>query len=307
MNAIAGSPNQRGAAIVLAMGIAALAAIAATAILVSQSTRVRESEMAANYAQAHALVQAGVDWGRAVLSDDRRSSNVDYTGEPWALKLAPVPVEQGELAGDIEDQQGLFNLNNLVKDGKTVPAQLAHYRALLAILALPTDLANTLADWMDADNGPPDGAGKSSSLTVQSTYLPANRPLTDVSELALVPGYDEVVRARLRRFVTALPRETALNVNTAPAEVLAAVIDGLGLDRARGLAAQRKQAYFRDSADFRNRLPRDLAPPTDGISVTSSYFLITARATIGLSEATGQALLFRENSSWPIVVWRKLP
>ena len=59
-----------------------------------------------------------------MLSDDRRMSNVDHLGEPWALRLPTMSVEGGELDGHIDDQQGLFNLNNLVRGGKVNLAQL---------------------------------------------------------------------------------------------------------------------------------------------------------------------------------------
>jgi general secretion pathway protein K len=309
MNAPTVHVRQRGAAIVFAMGVAALAAIAATAILVSQSTWSRQSELSADHAQARALAQAGVDWARAVLSDDRRSNSTDHADEPWALRFAPVPVENGELAGYITDQQGLFNLNNVVRDGKTDATQLARYRRLLSILGLPAALAGTLADWIDADGEPqPQGGAEDATyLAQQPPYLPANRQLTDASELALVRGYDDSVRARLRPFVTALPRATAVNVNTAPPEVLAAVIEGMNLDQARALAAERDRAYFRDTADFVRRAPRDLTVSADGIAVSSAYFLVTMRATIGQAEARGQVLLARENADWPVIVWRKLP
>ena len=103
------------------MGVVALAAIAAAAMLASQSTWSRHAELASEHAQAQALVQAGIDWARAVLGDDRRLSSVDHLGEPWAMRLPPVPVDGGELAGHIEDQQGAFNLNNLVKNGAISP------------------------------------------------------------------------------------------------------------------------------------------------------------------------------------------
>ena len=216
--------QQRGVAIVLAMGVVAMATMAATAMMITQSTWSRESELTADNVQAQSLVQAGVDWARAVLSDDRRMGDVDHLGEPWAMRLPPMSVESGELAGYIEDQQGLFNLNNLVKGGKVNLAQLAHFQRLLSLLGLPAALAGTLADWVDADSEPqPQGGAEDETyLALQPPYLAANRPLADVAELALVRGFDDGVRARLRPFVTALPVFTAVNVNTAPPEVLAA-------------------------------------------------------------------------------------
>lgn len=301
------STRQKGVAIVLAMGVVALAAMAATAMMVTQSTWSRQSELAAAHVQAQTLVQAGVDWSRAVLSDDRRRSNVDHLGEPWALRLPPMSVESGELAGYIEDQQGLFNLNKLVRDGKVNLVQLAHFQRLLSTLGLSTALADTLADWMDADSEPqPQGGAEDDSyLALQPPYLAANRPLTDLAELALVRGFDDDVRARLRPFVSALPAFTAVNVNTAPPEVLAAIIEGLGLDGARDLVAKRERAYFRDRTDLLRQLPKDVLVAAEDISFSSDYFTTTLRVTIGGAQARGVALLARGNTGWPAIVWRK--
>ena len=300
--------RQLGVAIVLAMGVVALAAMAATAMMITQSTWSRESELTADHVQAQTLVLAGVDWARAVLSDDRRLGDIDHLGEPWALRLPPMSVETGELAGYIEDQQGLFNLNNLVKGGKVNVVQLGHFQRLLSLLGLPAALSGTLVDWIDADSEPqPQGGAEDAVyLALQPPYLAANRPLTDLSELALVQGFDDGVRARLRPFVSALPAFTAVNVNTAPPEVLAAVIDGLGLDGARELIAQRDRAYFRDSNDLIRHLPQGVLVAVENISFGSDYFMTTLRVTIGSAQARGTALLARGAvGSWPAIVWRK--
>jgi len=276
---------QRGVAIVLAMGVVALAALTATALLVSQSTWARQVELAAGHAQARLMIQAGLDWARALLSDDRRASNADHLGEPWALRLPPVPVDNGELAGRIEDEQSRFNLNNLFRNGKVNPVQLASFRRLLAILDLPASPADALAARFEADA----------------------RPLVDAAELALVPGFDDRMRARLRPFVTVLPRFTAVNANTASPEVLAAVVDGLGLDDARAMVAQRERAYYRNFGEFFSQLPPGFIVPTENISVSSDYFIATMRVSIGEAQARGAALLWREGTGWPAVVWRKTP
>ena len=301
--------TQRGVAVVLAMGVVALAAIAAAAMLASQSTWSRHAELGAEHVQAQTLVRAGVDWARALLSDERRLSGVDHLGEPWALRLPPVPVDNGELASQIDDQQGAFNLNNLVRNGVLSPAHLVQFRRLLEILSLPEVLAGALADWLDADHEPqPQGGAEDGYYqALQSSYLAANRPLTDVAELALVRGFDEAVRARLRPFVSALPRFTAVNVNTASPEVLAAVIDGLGLDGARALVEKRERAYFRDRTDLLNQLPTGVLVATEDISFSSDYFLASVRVSIGGAQARGTALLAREPVGWPAVVWRKYP
>jgi general secretion pathway protein K len=299
--------RQLGVAIVLAMGVVALAAMAATAMMITQSTWSRESELTVDHTQAQTLIQAGVDWARAILSDDRRLGNVDHLGEPWAMRLPPMSVESGELSGYIEDQQGLFNLNNVVKGGKVNAPQLAHFQRLLSLLSLPSALADTLADWIDADSDPlPQGAEDETYMAMQPPYLAANRPLADLSELALVRGFDGAVRARLRPFVTALPVFTPVNVNTAPPEVLAAVIDGLGLDGARELVAQRERSYFNSRDDLIRHLPQGVTVSIEDTSFGSNYFMTTLRVTIGGAQARGTALLVRSAAAgWPAIVWKK--
>jgi general secretion pathway protein K len=277
--------RQIGVAIVLAMGVVALAAIAAAAMLASQSTWSRQAGLTSEHVQAQALVQAGVDWARALLSDDRLVSSADHLGEPWAMRLPPVPVDNGELAGHIDDQQGAFNLNNLVRSGALSPAHVAQFRRLLEIVGLPDTLAGALAD----------------------AHLETKRPLIDVAELALVRGFDEAVRTRLRRFVTVLPRFTAVNVNTASPEVLASVIEGLDLDAARELAEQRSRAYFRNRADFLAQLPPGAVAGGNDVATSSDFFQASVRVTIGGAQARGTALLARQPSGWPTVVWRKYP
>jgi general secretion pathway protein K len=300
--------RQSGVAIVLAMGVVALAAIAATAMMVTQSTWSRHNELGADHVQAQALVQVGVDWTRALLADDRRSSNVDTLGEPWALRLPPIPVENGTLAGRIEDQQGRFNLNNLVRDGKVNLAQLAHFQALLSILGLPPALGDALVDWIDADDLPYSQAGAEDAfyLGLPSPHLAANQPLMDVAELALVRGFNDSVRLRLRPFVAALPVFTAVNLNTAAPEVIAAVVEGLDLDGARALVEKRDRSYLRDRADFLSRLPGGARAAPADIGFASDYFLVQLRVTVGDAQARSEALLARTDGNWPAIVWRKM-
>lgn len=162
--------RERGAALLMAMAIMAFAAVAAAAMLVALSTWSRQAGLAADHLQAQQLVSAGGDWARVILFDDRNASgDVDYGGEPWALRLPPISFENGELTGHIEDQQGLFNLNNLIRGGKVDVAQYQRFQRLLNILDLPVQLAGALADWIDEDGVPQPSGGR---LLPQPSRLP---------------------------------------------------------------------------------------------------------------------------------------
>ena len=120
-------------------------------------------------------------------------------------------------------------------------------------------------------------------------------------------GFDAAVRARLSPFVTALPTPTAVNVNTAPAEVLAALVDGLGIDAARMLVARRNTTYYRANADFLNDLAKGATVSEQDIRVGSDYFLATLDVSSGGAQVRGKALLARLDATrWPTIVWRKI-
>lgn len=302
------SKQQRGVAIVMAMAVVAMAALAATTIIVTQGTWARRAQLSQDHAQAQLLIQTGLDWARAILSDDLLVSSADHTAEPWALVLPAIPVDQGTLLGHIEDQQGRYNLNRLLlPDGSIDVEQLQVFERLLAALELPQQLAVVLSVHL-ARNTPvaaTDPASAESPAPVQAVLL------HDVAELAELPGYDVAVRARLRPHITALPALVPLNANTATAEVLAAVIPGLGLDGSRALVARRARAWFRNHADFVALLPPALlatsraAADETNIGVSSQYFISSAQVQYGTAQARGAALLVRPAAGWPRIVWRK--
>src|SRR4030095_7201283 len=115
-----------------------------------------------------------------------------------------------------------------------------------------------IADWVDADNVTTDGGGAEDAYYLAQPIpgLAANAPMRRIAELVAVRGADPALVARLRPFVDALDAPTAINVNTAPAGVLAAGIGGLDAAAAAALVANRARTPFGSIADFRGRLPR---------------------------------------------------
>ena len=71
------------------------------------------------------------------------------------------------------------------------------------------------------------------------------------------------------------------------------------------MVAQRDRAYFRSWDEFFKQLPPGLIVPTENISVSSDYFMATLRVTIAGAQARGSALLARQDTGWPAIVWRK--
>jgi general secretion pathway protein K len=295
-------------AVITAILVVALVASAASFMAWQQQLWVRQVENLNQQAQSRVVVMAALQWARAALAQDARENNVDHQDEGWAQALAPLPVEGGELAGGVTDQQGLFNLNSLVREGKTSASDLAVFRKLLELLQLPPELAAAVSDWIDPDAEVtyPGGAEDGDYLALDLPYRAGNRALTTVDGLYRLKGFDAETVERLRPYVTVLPQPTAVNVNTAPAEVLAAAIADLSLDQAQSLVTARKGQPFKDVADFRARLPESVKQANDAVlAVGSRYFLVAGHARFGRAKVGYAALLEREATAWPKLVWQK--
>ncbi len=298
--------GNRGAAVILAMLIAALAAAVAATVFADQQRWGRSVLHRRDQVQAQALAMAGVQWARQILDDDARRSAIDHLGEPWALSLPPIPVENGEIRGAIVDAQSRLNINALGSTAASAQPERARVAALFAQRGGPAAALDAIADWIDADGIAREGGAEDAYYAAQpASGLAANAPVLRVAELALVRGAAPQALAAVAPFLSALPAGTALNVNTAPLEVLAAVVDNLGGERGAALVASRAQKPFTTIAEFRARLPDGAVLVDDGaLSVRSSYFYVTVEARQGATRARARALLRRSGSAWPAIVWQ---
>jgi general secretion pathway protein K len=300
--------RQRGAAVIVAMLIVALAAAAAAAAVQQQDLALRQLTTARDYEQATWVLKGGTHWARSILHEDGRISALDHGGELWASGLPSTDIEQGTVSGEISEQQGLFNVNNLVLAGKASAQDIEAFQRLIEAIGLNPNLAHAIADWVDADeDAQAGGAEDDYYLRLPSPYRAANQPVVELGELLRVRGMDEASLVRLRGFITALPRRTPVNVNLAPPEVLFAMVPGLTLEEARVMASTRAQSPFRSLKEFEARLPRRTLKWIEGtLSIDSGYFMVRGRATVGKADVRMEALLQRERGSMPVVLWQRM-
>ena len=300
--------SARGAAIVMAMLLAALAATIAATLLWQQQRWAGEYERRRDQVQAQALAMAGVQWARQILNENAPPSIVQL-GQPWAFRLPTTPIENGSIGGYITDAQSRLNVNNLASSAAVAAAAQLALQRLFAELGVPNALLNATADWVDSDDQttPNGGAEDSYYLAQDPPGLAANAPVRRVAELLAVRGADPTLIARLAPFVDALDAPTVVNVNTAPAEVLVAVVGGLDAAGATTLVASRTTKPFANLGDFRTRLPPgNLDVDETTLTVTSDWFVVTIEARQSDTVARARALLRRSSApgTWPDVVWQ---
>ncbi|HET9046491.1 MAG TPA: type II secretion system minor pseudopilin GspK [Casimicrobiaceae bacterium] len=298
----------RGAALILAMLIAALAAAVAVSLAAGQQQWQAGVALRSEQVQAQALAQAGIQWARQIMFEDVKASNIDHLGEPWALKLPATPIENGSIEGRIADAQGMLNVNGLGAPGLQGILERTRFERLFARLGIPASTLDAISDWIDADGEVRPGGAEDVFYRQQpSPALAANAPIVRLAELSVVRGFTPEAVTSLSPYITALPGETRINVNTAPPQVLATAISGLDGGALSSLVESRSRQPFTSIPDFRARLPSTASIDNEGaLSVGSDYFLVTVVARQGPTLAQARALLKRGSGGWPQVVWQTI-
>ena len=283
------SRAERGAAVVMAMLVVAVAATLVTGAFWRQSVIARQAENELSFTQAKWLMRGAIDWAGVILAEDARTSRVDHAGEPWAVPLADTLLNADDgrdpvyVAGAIRDEQAKFNLRNLVGPKGVIPRELEVLQRLLVLVGASESLADPVAERVLA-TVPGEGGRKQVELA-----------LGTIDDLLGLEGVSAATIERLRPFVTVLPQPTPVNANTAPAEVLAARIENLALADARRLTASRDRAYFKDRTDVLNRLSELKLKASDAeIAVATRFFSVEGTVSYRRARLRTQALLRRE-------------
>ena len=297
-----------GAALVLAMLVAALAATVAVALAGDQQRWLADVANRRDQVQAQSLALAGVQWARQIMQDDARSGTLDYLGEVWSFPLPPTPIANGSIEGRIEDAQGRLNLNNAALDGTAGATERLRLAQLFAVNGLDRRIVDTLADWIDSDSTTRGNGAEDDWYAQRSpASLTANAPLLRTAEMASLRGASPEAWSALATDVAALPPNTALNINTATANVVATVIPDLAGEKLAAFIADRARKPFATMADLRERLPRGVTlPEGTTFSLSSNFFLVSVRSRQGDAIAQARALLKRDGTGRPVVVWQTL-
>jgi general secretion pathway protein K len=297
----------RGAAIIVAMLLAALAAVIGATLLWQQQRWIGEHERRRDQVQAQTLAMAGVQWARQIVFDNAPGAVV-HLGQPWAFRLPATPIENGSIGGYINDAQAGLNLNNLSSTSTSASASRSAFQRLFAELGVPDALLNAVTDWIDPDDRVTEGGGAEDAyyMALAVPRLAANAPMRRAAELLGVRGADATLASRLLPLVATVDAPSAVNVNTAPAEVLMAAIGGLDATTAASIVAARAKAPFASVSDFRSKLPASATVDETLLSVKSDWFVVSIEARQGDTIAHARALLRRSSTAgqWPSVVWQ---
>lgn len=285
---------RRGFALILTLAVTAL--LVALAVEFSGEVYV---ELAAHRGyidgqQAGIVAESGIPWAARYLQSTVPGQEYTSLQDLWA-NLPALTDERNSLQVTIEEENGKLDLNLIVDDfGKPREPYHSIAQRLLARLGIATQVCDTIADWVDADEIVERAGGAESAWYqgLKPPYRSKNSRLESLEELLLVRGIDRDVFAKLAPYVTVHVAESnptaaaMININTAPVDLLAALHPDLTRDLAQSIAAHRRDTPFETTADlFRvagmGTLATDLQTK---VTVRGNVYRLIAKARTG--EAT---------------------
>lgn len=182
-----------------------------------------------------------------------------HPGQDWARQPGHFQLPDLKVRLTIEDLGGRFNLSRLAVPEQTDDISAKRWSRLLASLDIP-------AFDLSALNG---------------------AVLTDAAQLQLIPSLQGEHLQRLLPWVAVLPRQAALNINTAPEQVLAS-LENMTPAAARAVVSQRPAQGWADIETFIHApAVRGLGISSHGLDVNSRWF----RVTVDISVANSQLRL----------------
>jgi general secretion pathway protein K len=308
--------GQRGAALLTAMLTVALVATLASAALWQQWRQVEIEIAERGRSQTAWMMTGALDWTRLILREDAMSTQgatADHLGEPWALPVQESKLStflsqdqqwrEGDaevfLSGQITDAQSRMNVMNLVENGKISAPALARFAALFERLGLPLGELQTLTQQLLA--------------SLQASRTSPNPGTPNPGPAALLPqqtgqlvwlGLSPSTVAALLPHITVLPEATPVNLNTASAEVLSAVLPGLDLASARQAVTQRQRGHWaslnaaQEALGSSGRLLDEKQH-----SVQSRYFEVQGRLRID-NVVQQETVLVRRDGGQVRMLWR---
>ena len=219
--------SQHGVALLTILVMVALATILAATIAKRQSNTAENTGYLMRQDQSLLYAKsAEAFFSELLIQDSDNGGSIDHLQENWAKPMPPFSVEDGAVSGRLLDESGKFNLNNLVKsDGKVDEAAKRWFEKLLQRVGLPAELSQAVIDWQDSDDETTGAMGAESNYYqgLNPAYLASNTMFHNVDELKLVKGFEGKNYDLIKPYVTALPEQTKVNMNTASALLLASI------------------------------------------------------------------------------------
>ena len=318
--------HARGAALLIAMSLLVLVTTLAAGMVYQQHRAIQVEAAERARTQSAWILSGALDWARLILREDARNpanGNIDHLGEPWAVPLAEARLStflaadkdntddapDAFLSGAITDAMARYNLTNLIgATGDIDKRELATLEVLCTTVGVSADVASRIAIGL-RDAAPPVPAAPGASAPTFTR--PADPPLMpqSASQLGWLGVDAESLRA-LEPYIVLIPdtlrfpNSALVNANTAPREVLVAVVDKLDLATAERIVQARQRTPLKSVTDLAALAPGVPPASLNRLAFGSNYFHVRGRLRLG-DVVLEQRSLVKRNGPTVVVLQRE--
>ncbi len=335
--------NNRGVALLITVTIITLLITVIIELNRKVRSAVVSTGMTKDQVTLEQMAASGIQAAMALLVKDKMSTKSDSLQEEWAIpaKLKEVagdiPFDEGSLDIYIGDELGKIQINALVRypEGQqfNMSQKILWDRMLGGLVSQfefeeefdTTTMINAIKDWLDSNDDDAitglTGAESGYYEDLDPPYACRNGPLPHLSELLLIKGVkpemfsgiDEV--AGLAHYLTIYGMSPAqgngfqfagnININTAPVEILAALLppgsEGLALEMDRYRTEESNDRFIHDISEptWYQNVPGLSAVQIDPnlITTISDIFRIESKATLHDLSLTTTVIVLRKRDT----------
>lgn len=291
--------KQHGVALLTVLLIVAIVAVIAVGMSGRLQLQLQRQQNLQQQQQAFWYAMGAEAFARVLLRRALQGEDIVHLGQDWAQQGASFVVDDGQIAGEIQDMQSCFNLNALqqrpdrTQSGQTQQtlAQRSFQRLVEQVapeLSMPAEyLTARISDWLDEDSilNTAGGAEQDDYASLQFPYYTANSLMVSETELRLILDITPADYQLLLPYICVVPQSSSLkiNVNTLTEEtavLLSALLPELSLSQAQEVILSRPEAGFSDISSFlQSAALAGIAVPEDVkavLTVTSEHFKLLA-------------------------------
>ncbi|MDD7805222.1 MAG: type II secretion system minor pseudopilin GspK [Endozoicomonas sp. (ex Botrylloides leachii)] len=281
--------RQKGVALIYVLLIFSMITIIASKVMTSIFSHTEKSALYIDRIQAKHYAMSAEQYVSHLLEMDfkenaEKKRQVDHEKQAWNIKGLDYDLGQGSIELTVVDAQGRFNINWLSIRGSEGDKYLKMFQNLLLTQSLDIEIANRIRLWFGAS---PDALGTAADneyLMLTPPRRSGNTEMVSVSELNLVQGITPDIYYQLVPLLSALPKKTKLNLNTALPDVIRSISDkitendALKVVEGRGENGFSKMEEIKASLEFDEKMTEINKAP---VGFTSQNFTAYIAATYG--------------------------
>lgn len=291
--------QQRGVALFSALLVFTLLVIMLSQILVQRETAIEKTAWSINSAQLSEFALAGEQQTLNLLLEhldpqNQGSNDSEESFYEFLDRVHQFELERAQVEAQIYDAQGLINPNS-ISGNQAIRALFTEF-----MQSQGGDEDNTyhVIDWLDPDEEGRQFGGPEDIVytSFDPPYASANRPMSHVSELLIATEIAIESYAELAPLMLALPMQTRVNINTAPAAVFEFINPNLNGEQIVSARNRKKDRFSSVDEFMKSSLSAGAALESYMFTTQTQYFYLATRVSLG-ELSSNHSSLYRYHKS----------